>query len=109
MASNNPAFHHDDDIAIIDIKSNDSDDDNALLINSNDQQKNAILTTTSGDTMQQDTTNSIVPTVDTIQVPSISAYRPTNILRLILFIEFLTILIIWFAGKQNLLLLLLIL
>jgi len=39
------------------------------------------------------------PNVDTILVPSISRYRPTNILRIIFLIEFLTLIIIWFAGR----------
>jgi len=68
-----------EDEAILDITSNNDDDESPLLINNVEQ-----IST---------------PNVDTIRVPSISRYRPTNILYIFLFIEFLTVLIIWFAGN----------
>jgi hypothetical protein len=54
------------------------------LLNSNTHPNNSIIST---------------PNVDTILVPSISHYRPTNILRVIFFIEFLTLAIIWLTGR----------
>lgn len=72
-----------------DIKSDNNDERTPLLLNN--IQKNNINTPTTDDGD------------DIIHVPSITSYRPTNILRFILFIEFLTILIIWFAGNLNIL------
>jgi hypothetical protein len=58
----------------------DTDDEQTPLLNNNIQQ------TTAND--------------NTVRVPSISRYRLTNILRILFFIEFLTILIIWFTGMK---------
>jgi hypothetical protein len=80
MASKNS-----DDAAILDTTPN-NDDEHTLLLNNNKRKNNSILST---------------PNVDTIRIPSISTYRPTNILVVLLFIEFLTILILWFAGNQH--------
>jgi hypothetical protein len=80
MTSNNS-----DDVAILDVTP-DNNDDQSPLLSDNTQQNGSILTT---------------PNVDTILVPSISRYRLTNILRVILVIEFLTLLIIWFAGTSH--------
>ena len=53
-------------------------------------------------TIQQDNPTVSTPNVDIVRVPSISRYRLTTILRIIFFIEFLTLLIIWFAGMKHL-------
>ena len=71
-----------DDVAILDVTSNTDDDKEPLLANS----INNILST---------------PHVDTVLVPSISRYRLTNILRSMVFLEFLTLLIIWLVGKEH--------
>jgi hypothetical protein len=72
-----------DDVPINDVTSNGYDEQTPLL-HSSTHPNNGILST---------------PTVDTVLIPSLSHYRPTNILRIIFFIEFLTLLIIWFVGK----------
>ncbi len=38
------------------------------------------------------------PTSNTIRIPAISGFRLTNLLRLLVFIEFLVLLIIWLTG-----------
>ena len=76
------ATDNSDDVAILDVTS-DNDDDQSPLLSDTTQQNGSILLT---------------PNVDTIRVPSIGHYRLTNILRVVLLIEFLTIIIIWFAG-----------
>ncbi|CAF1177732.1 unnamed protein product [Adineta steineri] len=75
MTSNNS---NDDDVPILDVT---SDNDQTPLLNDN-----PILST---------------PNVDTILVPSISRYRLTNIIRILLFVEFVTILIIWLVGTST--------
>jgi hypothetical protein len=42
----------------------------------------------------------IPSTNNTIRVPAISGFRLTNILRLLVFVEFLVLLIIWLAGRS---------
>ncbi|CAF3345962.1 unnamed protein product [Rotaria sp. Silwood1] len=74
-----------DDVAILDITS-DEKDERSPLLSDNTQQNNSIL---------------LAPISDTILVPSISRYRLTNILRSILFIEFLTLFIIWLVGSRT--------
>lgn len=69
-----------DDVAILDVTT-----DEQPLIANHIGESNSILST---------------PNVDTILVPSLSRYRLTNILRSLLFIEFLTLAIIWFIGKN---------
>ncbi|CAF0729152.1 unnamed protein product [Rotaria sordida] len=86
MSLNHIETNNDDDVAILDITSDDNnnnDDEESPLLNDNTQQNNSIVLT---------------PISDTIRVPSISRYRLTNILRTILFIEFLTLLTIWLVG-----------
>jgi hypothetical protein len=86
MTSNNSPNNYDDDV-ILDITSNneDDDDDKRPLLSDNPQETTPISTT---------------PNVNIIRVPSISRYRLTNILRVLVFIEFLTMLSIWLAGKR---------
>ena len=72
-----------DDVAILDVTSNTDDDKEPLLANSINSN---ILST---------------PHVDTVLVPSISRYRLTNILRSMVFLEFLTLFIIWLVGKEH--------
>lgn len=71
-----------DDVAILDVTS-DNDDDQSPLLSDTTQQNGSVLLT---------------PNVDKILVPSIGRYRLTNILRVVLLIEFLTMLTIWLAG-----------
>jgi hypothetical protein len=71
-----------DDVAILDVTS-DNDDDQSPLLSDTTQQNGSVLLT---------------PNVDQILVPSIGRYRLTNILRVVLLIEFLTMLTIWLAG-----------
>ena len=71
-----------DDVAILDVTSNTDDDKEPLLANS----INNILST---------------PHVDTVLVPSISRYRLTNILRSMVFLEFITLFVIWLVGKKH--------
>jgi hypothetical protein len=84
MTSNNSKDNF-DDVAIINTTSNSKNDERTPLLSNHTEQNNSILLT---------------PNVDTIFVLSISRYRPTNILRTLLFIEFITILIIWFVGNK---------
>ncbi|CAF3940285.1 unnamed protein product [Rotaria sp. Silwood2] len=84
MSSNHTQTNN-DDVAILDVTS-DNNDDQSPLLSDNTQQNNSILLTPNG---------------DTILVPSISRYRLTNILRIILFIEFLTLLTIWLVGSNT--------
>ena len=65
-----------DHAAVIDITSDRSDEHTPLV--------NAASTT---------------PNADTILVPSVARYRPTNLLRSLLIIEFLTMFIIWVVGQ----------
>jgi hypothetical protein len=74
----------DDDVPILDVTSNDNNDRQPLL-DPTTEQSSTILST---------------PHVDMILVPSITRYRLTNILRVLLFVEFLTLLIIWLAGRH---------
>lgn len=67
---------------------NDDYDERSPLLSDHSVPNNSLLTT---------------PNADTILVPSIVRYRPTNILRAFFFIEFLTLLIIWLVGKRILL------
>ena len=83
MISNNTGNKLDDTSTMNDTPNGDYDEQSPLLSH-NIQSNNSILTT---------------PNVDTIRVPSITRYRPTNILRVLFFIEFLTLLIIWLVGK----------
>ncbi len=69
---------------IMELAPNDYDEESPLL-HSQNQPNHSILST---------------PNVDTIRVPSISRYRITNILRTLFFIEFLTLIIIWFTGNN---------
>jgi hypothetical protein len=84
MASND-AENNFDDVAILDVTPDNDDDQNPLL-SDNIKTNGSIL---------------LAPTVDTILVPSISHYRLTNILRTLLFIEFLTLFIIWLIGSST--------
>ncbi|CAF0728813.1 unnamed protein product [Adineta ricciae] len=70
-----------DDAAILDITA----DEQPLITNHIDE-PNPVLST---------------PNVDTVLVPSLSRYRLTNILRILLFIEFLSLAIIWFIGYST--------
>jgi hypothetical protein len=71
-----------DDAAILDITS--IDDESALLLNDNSQ-----ITSI-------DNVNSSIH--DIIRVPSISHFRLTNILRGLVFLEFLLLSVIWLTG-----------
>lgn len=93
MASNN-AEQSFDDAAILDITADNEEDERPLLT---DGDQHLLLT----DDIQQNGSILSTPHVDTILIPSISRYRLTNILRVLLFIEFMTLLIIWFIGNNN--------
>lgn len=83
MASNEKKANN-DDVAILDITTDENTDDQRPLLSDHNQENGTTSTT---------------PTVNIIRVPSISRYRLTNILRFVLFIEFITVIIIWFAGN----------
>lgn len=83
MISNNSGNKLDDPSTMED-SPNDDYNERSPLLSHNTQPNNSLLST---------------PSVDTIRVPSITRYRPTNILRVLFFVEFLTLLIIWFVGK----------
>lgn len=83
MTSNNTGNKLDDTSTINGTPNGDYDERSPLLSH-NTESNNSISTT---------------PNVDTVRVPSITPYRPTNILRVLFFIEFLTLLIIWLVGK----------
>ena len=74
-----------DDVAILDITTTDDDlGDKQPLLSETNQINGSLLST---------------PHVDTVFVPSINRYRLTNILRGVVFIEFLTLFIVWLVGK----------
>jgi hypothetical protein len=75
-----------DDAPILDLQQ--ADDDSPLLLNC--------------DTGSVDVNNSQISTLNTIRVPSISRFRVTNVLRGLLFCEFLSLLTIWFTGNSSL-------
>ncbi|UJR33415.1 hypothetical protein I4U23_020859 [Adineta vaga] len=74
-----------DDVAILDITTQTDDDQQPLLTTPTEQNNSVLLT----------------PNVDTILVPSTSRYPLTVILYILLFIEFLTMLIIWLIGYST--------
>lgn len=82
MASNNIDGEN-GDVAILDITADSNDDQTPIL----------------SDNVQPNDSTLLTPVADTIRIPSITRFRLTNILRALLVIEFLTILIIWLAGK----------
>lgn len=73
-----------DDVAILDVTSDaDAEDQQPLLAELTENKQSTTPATNA----------------DTVRVPSISSYRPTNILRVLFFIEFAALLIIWFIGE----------
>ena len=76
-----------DDPSMIDDTPNGDYNERSPLLSHETQANDALLST---------------PNVDTIRVPSITRYRPTNILRALFLVEFLTLLIIWFIGRTSL-------
>jgi hypothetical protein len=95
MTTNNSADNFDDVVTNSTTSNNDNDERTPLLSNDNDERMSLLSNYT-----EQNASISSTSNADTIFVPSISRYRPTNILRTLLFIEFITILIIWFIGNK---------
>ena len=81
------------------INQNDDDDDAILNILPNDNNNNDQCSLFN-DNSEQNNSGSLTSYVHTIQVPSISRYRLTNILPIVSLIEFLTLLIIWLVGNS---------
>lgn len=82
--------HNSADAPILDLRG--SDDESPLLLNC----ETASVTVNTSETS----------VLNTIRVPSIARFRVTNVLRVFLFAEFLSILIIWLTGNSFLLLVL---